>query len=418
MKALLVGIQTKYDRYDIEYSLNELKALAEVLDYEVLGKITQSLDSPNSKTYIGKGKLSELVIQINAYDIDIVIFNDELSPSQLKNISDELKVEVIDRTFLILKIFELHAESSDSKLEIKLAKNLYLLPRISSMHIGQSRIGGSGITRGSGETQRELDRRHLMAEINHIKAEIINSKKMKENQISRIKRNELPIVCLVGYTNSGKSTTMNTLLDHLEISDNKKVLAKDQLFATLSTFKRKISYKKNDFILVDTIGFVSKLPHHLVNSFYETLQEVKSADLIIHVIDSSSPYINEQARVINEVLLSLNAINIPTIYVLNKWDKTIDDTIYVPGKKTIKYSNVTKQGLDELLDSIYEEIAKSTIHARVTIPYSSGDLINMIEKNATINKREYLDNGTYYDIELPQKYYYLIKDYDIDMMVS
>ena len=257
-----------------------------------------------------------------------------------------------------------------------------------------------------------------MAEINHIKAEIQNSKKMKENQISRIKRNELPIVDLVGYTNSGKSTTMNTILDHLECDETKKVLAKDQLFATLSTFKRKLSYKKNDFVLVDTIGFVSKLPHHLVNSFYETLQEVKNADLIIHVIDSSSQYINEQARVINEVLLTLNAINIPTIYVLNKWDKTIDDSIYVPGKKTIKYSNITKQGLDELLDSIYEEIAKSTVHARVTIPYSSGDLANMIEKNATINKREYLDNGTYYDIEIPTKYYHLIKDDDMDYMVS
>ena len=418
MRALLVGIQTKYDRYDIKYSLDELKALASVLDYEVIGNVTQNLERPNTKTYIGKGKLAEIIIQISAYDIDTIIFNDELSPSQLRNISNELNVNVIDRTYLILKIFELHASTTDSKLEINLAKNLYLLPRISSFHEGQSRIGGGGITRGSGETQKELDRRHIMSEIYHIRDEINNRKKMKSQQINRLKRNELPIVALVGYTNSGKSTTMNTLIDKLLSDENKKVLAKDQLFATLSTFSRKLTYNKLDFILVDTIGFISKLPHHLINSFYETLEEVKCADLIIHVIDSSSQYINEQATVINDVLTSLNATEIPTIYLLNKWDKCIDDTIYIPGKKTIKFSNISGLGLDELLNSIYEEIQKSTIHAKIILPYSKGDISNIIEKNSIINKREYLDNGIYYDIDIPSKYYNLIKEYDLDLMVS
>jgi len=418
MKALLVGIETKYDRYNIDYSLNELKALAEVLDYEVVSKVSQSLERPNTKTYIGKGKLSEIVIQIDAYDIDTVIFNDELSPSQIRNVSEILNVNVIDRTYLILKIFELHAKSNDSKLEIKLAKNLYLLPRIQYLHENQSRIGGKGITRGSGETQKELDRRHILAEINHLKNEINKTKKMKENQINRIKKNELPIVCLVGYTNSGKSTTMNTLLDKLNVNSDKQVLSKDQLFATLQTFSRKLNYKKCDFILVDTVGFVSKLPHHLVNSFYETLKEVKHADLIIHVIDSSSEYINEQINVINDVLHSLDVTNVPIINLFNKWDKTIDETLYMPGKKVIKYSNYTNIGIDELLDNIYEEIAKSTIHSKILLPYNKGDIANIIEKNATINKREYQEYGIYYDIEIPSKYYNLIKEYDIDYIVS
>ena len=324
MKALLVGITTKYDRYDIDYSLDELENLAEVLDYEIMDRVTQSLERPNAATYIGKGKLAEIAIMIHALDIESVIFNDELSPAQLRNISNELNVEVIDRSYLILKIFDLRASSRDAKLEIKLAKNLYLLPRLSSFHENQSRIGGgsSTRTRGAGETQKELDRRHIMAEINQLKNEISKSKNKKMDQIAKYQKNDIPIVALVGYTNAGKSTTMNTILEYTGIKEEKQVFAKDQLFATLSTFNRKINYNKTDFILVDTIGFVSKLPHNLVASFFETLQEVKNADLIIHIADSSTKYIGNQLNVVNEVLYSLGCDKIPTIYVLNKWDKT------------------------------------------------------------------------------------------------
>ena len=420
MRALLVGITTKYDRYDIEYSLHELKNLAETLDYEIIDYVTQSLERPNASTYIGKGKLSEIAIMIHALDIDTVIFNDELSPAQLRNISNELQIEVIDRSYLILKIFDIRASSKDAKLEIKLARDLYLLPRLSSFHENQSRIGGgaSTKTRGAGETQKELDRRHIMSEINHLKQEIEKSKKQKINQISKYQKNEIPIVALVGYTNAGKSTTMNTILDYVGISNDKQVYAKDQLFATLSTYNRKITYNKTDFMLVDTIGFVSKLPHNLVASFYQTLQEVKNADLIIHIADSSSEYIGNQLNVVTEVLYSLECEKIPSIYVLNKWDKTIDDSIYVPGKKTIKYSNITKQGLDELLDSITEEIGKSTVHAKIIIPYSKGDIINIIEEKATINTRDYQEKGVYYDIDIPSKLYHLIREYDLDLMIN
>ena len=420
LRALLVGITTKYDRYDIDYSLNELKNLAETLDYEIIDYVTQSLDRPNATSYIGKGKLSEIAIMIHALDIESVIFNDELSPAQLRNISNELNIEVIDRSYLILKIFDMRASSKGAKLEIKLARDLYLLPRISSFHENQSRIGGgaSTKTRGAGETQKELDRRHIMSEINHLKQEIEKEKKQKINQISKYKKNEIPIVALVGYTNAGKSTTMNTILDYVGANQDKQVFAKDQLFATLSTYNRKITYNKTDFMLVDTIGFVSKLPHNLIGSFYQTLQEVKNADLIIHVADASSEYIGNQLNVVTEVLYSLECEKIPSIYLLNKWDKTISNNMDIPGKKTIRYSNYTKNGLEELLNTITEEIGKSSIHAKILIPYSKGDIINIIEEKAIINTRDYQEKGIYYDIDIPSKLYHLIREYDLDIMVN
>ncbi|MBQ3252918.1 MAG: GTPase HflX [Acholeplasmatales bacterium] len=420
MRALLVGVTTKNDRYDIEYSLDELKNLAETLDIEVIDRIYQKLDAPNSKTYIGSGKLSEIVIAVNAYDIDLIIFNDELTPAQLRNCEEYLKVEVIDRSYLILKIFELRAKTKESKLEIKLAKDLYLLPRIQFLREKESRIGGgaSTSTRGAGETQKELDRRHLLAEINHIKNELSQIKKMKTSQIEKRKKNEIPIVALVGYTNAGKSSTMNSILKYTNINENKNVEAKDQLFATLSTYNRMINYNKVNFMLVDTIGFVSKLPHNLVNSFYETLQEIKNADLIIHVVDTSSKYLNEQLNVVLEVLYSLEASHIPSIFLLNKWDNTIDETISTPGYKSIQFSNKTMLNIDLLLNSILEEISPSTIRARLLIPYNKGDLAHMIEKKAHIYSKEYQSYGTYFDAEIPVNIYGILSEYDLDTMVS
>ena len=417
MKAILVGITTKYDIYDLNYSLAELENLANVAGYEVINKVTQSLDKPTAKTYIGSGKLDEIKMMVDFYQIDTVIFNDELTPAQIRNISEILNVEIIDRTFLILKIFEMRASDKSQMLEIKLANAMYMLPRVGFLSVGKDRIGGGGLTRGSGETERELNRRRLISEIHHLQTEIIKSKATKNNQLARIKRNELPIVALVGYTNSGKSTTMNTLMEYLN-AQGSLVFAKDQLFATLSTFNRKLTYNKTDFMLVDTIGFVSKLPHNLIASFYETLEEVKKADLIIHVIDSSSKYINEELMVVLEVLHNLECEKIPSIFLLNKWDNTIDNNMAIPSKKTIRYSNKTKEGINELLNSIIEEIGQTTIHARVSIPYKRGDIIKIIEEKATINKREYLDDGTFYDLEIPKKLYYLIKDYDLDIMIS
>lgn len=420
MKAILVGVTTKNDRYDIKYSLDELESLANTLGIECVYKITQNLLAPNSKTYIGSGKINEIIIAINAYDADIVIFNDELSPSQLRNNQELLKVEVMDRSYLILKIFELRASTKEAKLEIKLAKNLYLLPRISFLREKESRIAGTSgalSSKGAGETQRELDKRHLMAEINHIYEELDKIKRMKISQIEKRKRNDIPIVALVGYTNAGKSSTMNTLLEFVN-KEEKSVLAKDQLFATLETYNKKITYEKTDFILVDTIGFVSKLPHNLVNSFYETLQEVKNADFIIHVVDSSSQYMIEQLNVVLDVLRGLNINDIPTLYLLNKWDKAIDPNMNIPGIKTLPFSNKTKLNLENLMQNILEEIGPSVINVRLLIPYKEGRLSNILENKAKIYNKEYQAYGTYYDCELPIKLYSMFHQYDLDEMVS
>ncbi|RIA64891.1 GTP-binding protein HflX [Anaeroplasma bactoclasticum] len=418
MRALLVGISLENDPYDIDYSLAELKSLAEALDIEVVEKMYQKLERPNAKTYVGSGKLNEIIIAIHAYDIDVLIFNDELSPSQIRNIEELTKIEVIDRSYLILKIFEQRSQTKESYLEIKLAKDLYLLPRVQFLREKEDRIGGGGLTKGKGETQKELDQRHLRNEIVRIKDELERLQKMKSLQVEKRKRNDIPIVALVGYTNAGKSTTMNTILDLCGAKEEKKVLSKDQLFATLSTFNRKVTYNKVDFMLVDTIGFVSKLPHNLINSFYQTLEEVKNADLIIHVLDSSSPYINSQLMVVLNVLYSLNANKIPTIYLFNKWDKTINPNLSMPGAKSLYYSNKTKENLNELMNIILEYVTPSTIRSKILIPYSKGDLANLIEVNCHIYEKEYQAYGTYYDCEIPMKMYSIFHEYDLDTMVS
>ena len=417
MRALLIGIKSPNDFYDINYSLDELKNLAKTLDIEVVERLVQNLDKPNNETYIGSGKLKEVLLLIATLDIDLLICNDELSPAQLKNIEEITKIECIDRSYLILKIFEARAMTKEAKLEIELAKNMYLLPRIQTLKDKEERIGGKGL-RGKGETQRELDQRHLRAEISKLQREIEKQNQMKKNQIEKRKKNEIPMVCLVGYTNSGKSTTMNTILEYLEEKENKKVFAKDQLFATLQTFNRKVSYKKNDFMLIDTIGFVSKIPHHLVASFYQTLEEVKHADLIIHVIDSASEYKNEQFMVVNQVLDFLDTKKIPTVYLLNKWDLNDNPSLCIPGKRTIPYSNKTKFNIDELLDTILEYVTPSSIRVRLLIPFQKGNLIPIIEANSHIYHKEYQSYGTYYDIELPVKLYYQFREYDLDLMVS
>ena len=418
MRALLIGVSLENDPYDIEYSLNELKALAEALDIEVVEKMYQKLERANAKTYVGSGKLNEIIIAIAAYDIDTLIFNDELSPSQIRNIEELTKIEVIDRSYLILKIFEQRSQTKESYLEIKLAKDLYLLPRVQFLREKEDRIGGKGLTKGKGETQKELDQRHLRSEIIRIKDELERLQKMKSLQVEKRKRNDIPIIALVGYTNAGKSTTMNTILEYCGAKEEKKVLSKDQLFATLSTYNRKLTYNKVDFMLVDTIGFVSKLPHNLINSFYQTLEEVKNADLIIHVLDSSSPYINSQLMVVLNVLYSLNADKIPTIYLFNKWDKTINPNLSMPGAKSLYYSNKTKENLDELMNIILEYATPSTIRSKILIPYSKGDLSNIIEKNCHIYEKEYQSYGTYYDCEIPIKIYSMFHEYDLDTMVS
>lgn len=418
MNAIIAGLSYANDRYDIDYSLNELKNLAETLDFVVVARFHQKKDKPDPKTYIGKGKLAEIKIAVTAYDAKMIIMNDELSASQLRNIETELQINCIDRSYLILKIFEARANTKEAQLEIKLAKYLYLLPRVSYLREKESRSGGTSgalSSKGAGETQKELDKRHLMQQIYKIKDQLKKAEAIKENQIKKRKQNQIPMVALVGYTNAGKSSVMNTLLNH---DKEKQVIEKDQLFSTLSTYNRKITYRKKEFILTDTIGFVSKLPTFLVHSFYQTLKEIEHADFIIHVIDASSNYFQEQIEVVRQVLLTLKADSIPSLLLLNKQDLLQKETFVLSALPTLSFSNRTKLHVKELLDMIVSNIPPSTVRAKFILPYTEGKQSHLLERTAYIYKKEYLDYGIYYDVELPIHQYIQFKQFDLENMVS
>ena len=405
MRAILVGINSKNDFFDIDYSLHELKKLAETLDYEIVYNIRQTKDKPDPATFIGKGKVYELGELIKEYKAEIVIFDDVLTPAQNRNLEEILKIKVIDRTYLILEIFNIRAMSKEAKYEIALAKYKYLLPRIGLMREEESRSGGTSgslSNRGSGETQQELDRRHLADEISKLQQELKLIRKQKLSQINRRKKNSIPIVSLVGYTNAGKSSTMNSLIEYLNADNDKKVLEKDCLFATLDTFSRGLKYNNLNFILTDTIGFVSKLPTTLINSFYFTLEEVKNSDLIIYVIDISSQYALTEFEITYKVLETIGANNIPFIVLFTKIDKLNDNKSLLPPqilnyisqniKEEISYkeynftfiNNKNKAGINNLAEAIYKSLSKNFLHLYLEIPYTDGKIINMIEEHAQI----------------------------------
>ena len=415
MKCVLVGVSTKNDRYDIEYSLDELTNLVSTLDIQADKIFYQKLDKPNAKTYLGKGKLDEIKMYLLVNDINLVVFNDELTPSQLRNNQEILGVECIDRSYVILTIFEERCQTSMAKLELKLAKDYYMLPRCELLKQEESRIGGGGIVRGKGETTKELDRRHLMSEIISIQRKLKDLREKNKTQVLKRKEKGIPIVALVGYTNAGKSTTMNTILENT--NNDKKVYAEDKVFATLSTSSRHVLYDKFEFILTDTVGFISKMPPYLINSFYSTLEEVKNADLIIHVVDSSTNYINEQIQVVMDTLYLIGASNVPMKFLLNKWDKTISEELLINGYEYIPYSNYTKLNLDKLLTSIKNEF-DYIFSVKLLIPYKDGKTTSIMESIGKITKKEYRDNGVYIEGTIPKDKYYLVKTYDLDHIIN
>lgn len=420
-KAILVGIKIKGTDTDLKYSLNELNNLATGLNYQVVNVLTQALDKPTSNFYIGAGKVEELKIMLNQTEATTIIFDDELSPSQIRNLENALNVTIMDRTFLILRIFEQRASTTEAKLEIKLAMNKYLLPREISKWGEDSREGGTSgslSNRGSGETKRELNKRMLANEIVQIEKELAKIHQMKDRQIQKRKRNQVPIVALVGYTNAGKSTTMNTLINYLTSDNKKEVYAENKLFATLNTFNRRLTIKNCEFVLVDTIGFVSKLPHDLINSFKTTLKEIQSADYILHIVDISSRYFLEQINITNKVLNDIGIKGIPMLYVLNKYDMYDDQNTQIVGIDNLPFSNKSLLNIDVLVDKIYEHIKPNTKNVKLLIPYSEAKLLNYLIENTNISKKEYSDNGTYLELEIAAKDYKLIEMYEIDEITS
>jgi len=397
-KAIVVGVNTG-DNTLFNYQLSEIHNLCEGLNIEVLSDLVQNLVSINNATYIGKGKLEELNMAVSELHADMIIFNDELSPAQLKNITDYVDVEVMDRTMLILKIFEIRAKTKEAALQVEIANLNYLLPRLAGTYTNMSRIGGGasggmGARRGSGETKLELDKRAINLRISKAKEELASITSVRKTNRKMRKNNNIKTVAFVGYTNAGKSSTINKLLELYGVTD-KSVFVKDMLFATLETSTRSVKLPNNsEFLITDTVGFVSKLPHHLVESFKSTLEEITEADFIIHVVDASSPFLELQINTTMEVLHSLGVENIPMLYAFNKIDKVINKE-FLPSnyQPCILLSSVDNTGYDLLIKEIQETLFNDLSLINILLPYDKGDLFSILKENAEVLEAEYTNDG-------------------------
>ena len=383
MRGILVGVKYPQMTYDFDVSMQELEQLAYACDIEVKTIVIQNLEVISPQYYIGKGKVMEIEELLDKDDI--VIFNEELTPLQMKNLSDVWQVEVTDRSDLILRIFASRAKTKEAKLQVAMARLEYTLPRLAGMKQNlYSQQGGMGF-RGAGEKQIELDRRRIRRQLTQAKRELEVIEKQRQTQRQLRKHHQEKVVCLVGYTNSGKSS----LLNHFT---QKKVDAKDMLFASLQTASRRIYFKKHHMIMNDTVGFIHQLPHSFVQAFRSTLEEVKDADLLLHIIDTSSPYYHNQIETTLSVLKDIGAQHIPMIYVYNKIDLLPQLPIFEQ-ENGIGISVKEKLHFDELEDMIIQTLFKDYELISIYIPYEQGHIFSEIEYQYEIVQLEYLENG-------------------------
>lgn len=404
-RAILVSV------FDDPFSLEELKNLALSANIEAVYTIIQHIDTPTPAFYVGSGKVSEIATSVRAMDADIVIFDDELSPAQIRNLEEKINAKIIDRSMLILDIFAKRAKTKEAMLEVEMAQLKYMLPRLVGLNESLSRQGGAGFNaKGPGEKKIELDKRRILAQIDKLKEDITTIEKSKETKRAKRKNGGLPIVALVGYTNAGKSATMNTLIEKSTSLPNKEVFEKDMLFATLDTYVRKIINNNNqEFLLVDTVGFVSKLPHHLVNSFKSTLKEAIDADLLVQIVDASNHDYQKQIEVTNNVLKELGANDIPMIYAFNKSD-LLKEQFFPDYPNSLLISNKTKENVDLLLSKISDQIFKS-YQVKILVPHNEGKLINQLITTCKVINQEYLDNGVLITAIINESMYKRISGY-------
>jgi len=409
-KAILVGLQRTED---ISYSMEELCGLAEAAGAEVIGSMVQSLDKPNTATLIGKGKVEELAEMAKNMEADMVVFNEELTGMQLRNLEDAIGIRVIDRTILILDIFAARASSKEGKLQVELAQLKYRMPRLTGFGKSLSRLGGGIGTRGPGEKKLETDRRHIERRVNDIRAELAQLKNTRNVQRAKREKSQIPVVALVGYTNSGKSALMNRLLS-LSDKEEKTVFEENMLFATLDIQQRSVALASGrQFILIDTVGFVSKLPHSLIEAFKATLEEVTYADLLLHVVDSSYENHDFHIDVTNKVMNEIGAGDKEKIMVFNKCDLPHEQIIQSAGEENIEVSAKTGYNIDILLERLEEKLFGDYILAKLLIPFDKGDISSYLCSEATVNLMEYKENGTYFEVQLKESDYQRFKKYEV-----
>lgn len=402
-RAVLVGVNRQNDEH-FDYSMEELANLAEAIEVEVVGTVTQNLERPNPSHYVGGGKIEEIRNFYDGTDANLVIFNDELSPSQIRNLENGLECKVIDRTMLILDIFARRARTREARMQVELAQLQYMLPRLVGLRASLSRqgggTGGGFQNKGAGETKLELDRRVIEDQIAKLNRDLESVKGQRETQRKRRQKSGLPVVSLVGYTNAGKSTLMNALLEKVDAEIDKQVFEKDMLFATLDTSVRQVKLPDNKaFLLTDTVGFVGQLPHHLVKAFRSTLEEARDANLLLQVVDVSHEEHRFMMDVTNETLVDVGVENVPTINVFNK-----ADLANVPYPK-MKGNNVwlsakEGEGLEELVELIKEFIFDQYVTCKVLVPFDRGDVVSYLNDQANVKSVEYEETGTMMTVEM------------------
>lgn len=417
-KALCIGLNLtttskRTSNIDIQDSMAELKELVKAAGAEVVGELVQNRTSIDTATYLGKGKIEEIKIFADSLDATMIVFNDELSGAQIRNIEDIVEKKIIDRTTLILDIFAQRALSREGKLQVELAQLKYRLPRLYGMGGEMSRTGAGIGTRGPGEQKLEKDKRHILNRAANIRKELKEVIRIRETQRAKRTKNKIPIVALVGYTNAGKSTLLNELIKtHPDYEKEKEVFTKDMLFATLDvTLRKALLPNKKEFLVVDTVGFVSKLPHDLIDAFKSTLEEVKYADIILHVIDATNESSYIQKHTTESVLKDLGVEDKKMITVYNKIDKldldfypkNHDDLVYISAKKGIN--------MDKLMNMIQDALMKDTFKVNLLLPFERGDLFSTIKDKYVIDNFEYTEHGIDLIVSLDEVDYNIYKEY-------
>lgn len=414
-KALLVGVNVDYQQ-NFSKLMDELENLALACDIEVVGRQTQNLIEINKPLYLGKGKAEEIAVIAKELNVDVVIFNNELSHTQLRNLQKIIDCPILDRTSLILDIFSRRARTKEAKLQVEVARLEYMLPRLVGLHSSLGRQGGgAGLSnKGSGEKKLELDRRRIEDKLTDLKRELEELAKDREIQRKKREESDIPLVSLVGYTNAGKSSLMNYMIDRFVKDEDKKVLEEDMLFATLETSVRKIELEDNrKFLLSDTVGFISELPHDLVKAFRSTLEEIKNADLLLQVVDYSDPDFYNQMQVTKETLEKIGAADIPVIYVYNKSELMLDKLPLVD-ENEIYLSIKEGKGMDELLDMVIDKIFSSYKRCKMLIPFSDGSVVSYLNEHATVMETDYNEQGTILTVECRPAQYEKYKEYVIE----